>query len=628
MTEIVTPFAQFFDTSGAPLNNGNIYIGTANLDAQSNPIPVYWDEALTIPAAQPIRTLNGYLVRNGTPARIFCNAASFSMTVQTSTGRTVWAVRNATSNDTNSGLVSVKNYNAAGDGITNDRFAIEEAFAANTEVYFPAGIYLVTSNLTIPAGKVVSMNAAAAFSVPAGVTLTIYAQFNGNPDSHHFQGSGSVRGVAEVYPEWFGAVGNGTTDDITAFQKAAACVKDDGSVAAKTTIRLRSKFYLLSNTWTVEPTANRPIDIIGMGTLIGGSRLLSATTGSYTLLNIQGSTNPIQKIVDFTLKGFALISQNIGEGNGLYFNLIGNSELIGLQQSLVENIHVSNFEVGITIRNTRLVKFSRVSVWNEGIDGTTFANANYCLNILDGSPGTSVFCGDLSFDNCQFVNRKDFYSFVVQMLASSAPAYNISMAGIRFTECIFYRGGNPAKTLTIRADNYSQLADIWIDRCQFDDTSGITAETLSANAYITNINITGNYFTAVNGKCVNLISSLAVGQANGINIADNYSAGVFTNAAVEASGVQGLTVNNNRWTGVDWAVGSAMNFINCSQVNVTNNNTGRAGVALVGNFTNLVSLQGTGNYYVVTGNNSAGLATGALINNTTGAANTAIANNI
>jgi hypothetical protein len=55
---------------------------------------------------------------------------------------------------------------------------------------------------------------------------------------------------------------------------------------------------------------------------------------------------------------------------------------------------------------------------------------------------------------------------------------------------------------------------------------------------------------------------------------------------------------------------------------------GRAGVALVGNFTNLVSLQGTGNYYVVTGNNSAGLATGTLISNTTGAANTAIANNI
>jgi hypothetical protein len=43
MTEIVSPFQQFFDTSGAPLANGQIFIGTASLDAQSNPIPVSWD---------------------------------------------------------------------------------------------------------------------------------------------------------------------------------------------------------------------------------------------------------------------------------------------------------------------------------------------------------------------------------------------------------------------------------------------------------------------------------------------------------------------------------------------------------------------------------------------------------
>jgi hypothetical protein len=525
-------------------------------------------------------------------------------------------------------IVSVKDFGAVGNGIVSDNAAIAAAFAAYTEVYFPAGTYLVSSNLTIPVGKVVTLNASAAFTVASGVTLRIYAQVNGNPDSYHFQGSGTVTGVAEVYPEWFGAIGNGTTDDITAFQKAAACVKDDNSVAAKTTIRLRNKFYLLGNTWTVEPTANRPIDIIGMGTLIGGSRLLSSTTGNYTLLNIQGNIDPIQKIVDFTLEGFAIISQNIGKGNGLYFNLIGNSELIGLQKSLVENIHVSNFAVGITVRNTRLVKFSRISVWNNGINGSTFANVNYCLKIVDGSPGLATFCGDMSFDNCQFINNKDFYSFVVEITAASATSTATTLAGIRFTESTFYRGGNPGKTFSIRAENYSQLSDIWIDRCQFDDTSGITVEIANANALVSNVNVTGNYFTAVNGKCVELTSSLAVGRVNSINISDNYSAGVFGAPAVGATGAHGLTVNNNRWSGVDWAPGHALLFVDCSQVNITNNNMGRAGVALVGNFTNLVSLQGTGNYYVVTGNNSAGRATGTLISNTTGAANTAIANNI
>ncbi len=159
MTEIVSPFQQFFDTSGAPLANGQIYIGTANLDAQSNPIPVYWDEALTIPALQPIRTLNGYPARNGTPARIFCNADNFSMTVKTNTGRTVWSVQDATSVNIPSisgpdgsslvGFVAneagadprtvesrlrevlyLRDFGAVGDGVTNDTIAIDAFIAA------------------------------------------------------------------------------------------------------------------------------------------------------------------------------------------------------------------------------------------------------------------------------------------------------------------------------------------------------------------------------------------------------------------------------------------------------------------------------------------------------------------
>ena len=176
MTEIVSPFAQFFDTSGAPLNNGNIYIGTANLDAQTNPIPVYWDEALTIPAAQPLRTLNGYIVRNGTPARIFTNADNFSMTVQTGPARTVWSVADATSvptisNPTGSDLVgfiaadagaeprtvqdklrerlSLKDYGAVGDGVADDTAAVNAWFTAVLSTgltgYAPAGTYKCTS---------------------------------------------------------------------------------------------------------------------------------------------------------------------------------------------------------------------------------------------------------------------------------------------------------------------------------------------------------------------------------------------------------------------------------------------------------------------------------------------------
>ena len=179
MTEIVTPFAQFFDTNGAPLNNGAIFIGTAYLDAQTNQIPVYWDDALTIPALQPIRTLNGYPVWNGAPARIFCNADNFSMTVQTSTGRTVWAVQDATSVNIPSisgpdgssqvgfiqdgagavartaqakmrDFINVRDFGAVGNGGADDTAAIQAAVNASNgnTIFFPAGQYRITAPIT------------------------------------------------------------------------------------------------------------------------------------------------------------------------------------------------------------------------------------------------------------------------------------------------------------------------------------------------------------------------------------------------------------------------------------------------------------------------------------------------
>lgn len=75
------PFPIFTDIDGDPLLDGYIYIGTVNLNPETNPINVYWDAALTIPAAQPVRTLNGYPSRNGAAARLY-TASNYSITVR------------------------------------------------------------------------------------------------------------------------------------------------------------------------------------------------------------------------------------------------------------------------------------------------------------------------------------------------------------------------------------------------------------------------------------------------------------------------------------------------------------------------------------------------------------------
>lgn len=78
---VTPPIKQFTDTSGAPLESGYIYFGEADQNPEITPVQMYWDAAGTIPAAQPLRTVNGYITRQGSPANIYATG-DFSITVR------------------------------------------------------------------------------------------------------------------------------------------------------------------------------------------------------------------------------------------------------------------------------------------------------------------------------------------------------------------------------------------------------------------------------------------------------------------------------------------------------------------------------------------------------------------
>lgn len=67
------PYQVYTDKNGKPLENGKLFYGFANQDPEIYPQTVYWDAAGTIPASQPIRTIGGYPVYNGSPAIVYCN---------------------------------------------------------------------------------------------------------------------------------------------------------------------------------------------------------------------------------------------------------------------------------------------------------------------------------------------------------------------------------------------------------------------------------------------------------------------------------------------------------------------------------------------------------------------------
>jgi hypothetical protein len=141
--EVTPPFPVFSDIDGQPLENGYIWIGTVNLNPQTNPINVYWDAALTISATQPIRTLGGYPSNSGTPARFFA-AADYSIRVMNRNGSTIYSSLNG--NAIGSGTVAT---NATGNGVQT----IFPVTYAPISIYIN-GVYQNQNTYTISGGNV------------------------------------------------------------------------------------------------------------------------------------------------------------------------------------------------------------------------------------------------------------------------------------------------------------------------------------------------------------------------------------------------------------------------------------------------------------------------------------------
>ncbi|MGL4576536.1 MAG: glycosyl hydrolase family 28-related protein, partial [Burkholderiaceae bacterium] len=183
----LNPFDQFTGQDGLPLDAGFVYIGQPNLDPELSPIQIYWDEAGTIPAAQPLRTINGYIANNGAPSRIYASG-NYSLRVRSRDAVQVYFVPDVlligtqvpiagsaladqvdvlkgdallavkqplfgsvgrTQHQKNLDSVSVKDFGAIGNGIANDTAALQAAFDAADSVYIPRGTYIVTGWLDV-----------------------------------------------------------------------------------------------------------------------------------------------------------------------------------------------------------------------------------------------------------------------------------------------------------------------------------------------------------------------------------------------------------------------------------------------------------------------------------------------
>lgn len=250
-----------------------------------------------------------------------------------------------------------KDYGAVGDGITDDRNAINAMLTnltsdfSNFELYFPEGSYLIGSNLTIPTGAALRFHAGAKFIIPNGVTVTLSNPelLAGRQQIFSCAGTGKVVGTIRndlIFPEWWGAIADGLHPPSGTDFSARA------TAAARNAPALQAALTFAGNQYTTN----------------GLTGTVSLTYGYYvydTTLSIPLSVNMI----------------GYGIGSGLfYYAATGNAvEMVNTNNSLVSDIFIApiagptwNYTSGIGLRvdnvSTPIVR----NVWSSGFGGGCF----------------------------------------------------------------------------------------------------------------------------------------------------------------------------------------------------------------------------------------------------------------
>ena len=136
-------------------------------------------------------------------------------------------------------IITVLDYGATGDGITYDTAAIQAAIQAckpqGGTVLFPKGTYRIGSSITLDEN--VRFVNKAKLSIDSGITVTISGVIDASMHQI-FSGAGNVSltaGSCEyVLPQWWGAVGDGSTNCTSAFNAAVAAAGNVGRVRVST----------------------------------------------------------------------------------------------------------------------------------------------------------------------------------------------------------------------------------------------------------------------------------------------------------------------------------------------------------------------------------------------------------
>ena len=438
-SSIISPFPFFTDTTGAPLESGYIYIGQSNLNPETAPVNVFWDAALTIPAAQPVRTVGGYPSRAGTPSRFYSATDTYSITVRNKNHVLVFSAFDQSDSPTSVFDISTQLITATAGQLT---------FTLTTFTYLPGTetleVYRNGLRLNLGLDYLETNSSTVTLTAPAaagdqflfqGGAVVSGAQVPGSDVSFLQAGTGAVtRNMQDKVRESvsvkdFGAVGDGVTDDTAAIQAAINSLPASGG-----SVYFPAGVYKITSTIQVGNGTNSALSTKNSVQLLGSGCAPFQGTSAGTVLKWDGA-----------IGGTVVSFNGSGDGFGLDRILVDCNlkAAIGIAVYSVRNSSFTNFAIR-EFRDTAL----ELNIRTGPSSAVRYACNNvfqnfFCATSYQANKGLSIR-GDYANNNDWF--RNTFICGVTEVPKSSSSvsygAYFEFTDSNTFIECDFGVSGS------------------------------------------------------------------------------------------------------------------------------------------------------------------------------------------